>query len=258
VQFVDTSSGAPTAWMWTFGDGSQSNTQHPVHSFASAGTYSVGLIASNAVGSNSISHAIVVEAPDRAPSAEFDWTPAAPVAGNYVRFFDRSSGNPAAWSWNFGDGETSQERSPQHFYRSPGNYTVTLSASNELGANTRSHTLVVTDAPPIPGQCPALTQQDVYIAYHGPVSGCAPGVGSCVAGESIGFAAIYPSCGNPSFVWTFCDGTSAASLASPQHAYSSAGTFSVTLIFSNGSSSIAATQQIKVESTAVRHRPARH
>jgi len=258
VQFVDTSSGVATAWMWTFGDGSQSNTQHPVHSFASAGTYSVGLTASNAVGSNATSHAIVVDPPDRAPSAEFDWTPAAPVAGNYVRFFDRSSGNPAAWSWNFGDGETSQERGPQHFYRSAGNYTVVLSASNELGADARSHTLVVTNAPPTPGQCPVLTQQDVYIAYHGTVTGCAPNLGSCVAGESIGFAAIYPSCGNPSFVWTFGDGTAASSQLSPQHSYSSAGTFSVTLIFSNGSSSIAVAQQIKVESTAGRHRPVRH
>jgi len=55
VQLRDTSWAAPTAWYWTFGDGSSSVEQHPQHTYAAAGTYSVGLQARNAYGSSSVS-----------------------------------------------------------------------------------------------------------------------------------------------------------------------------------------------------------
>ncbi len=55
VQLRDTSWAAPTAWYWTFGDGSSSAQQHPQHTYAAAGTYTVGLQARNAYGSSSVS-----------------------------------------------------------------------------------------------------------------------------------------------------------------------------------------------------------
>src|SRR6266536_1094496 len=51
VQFTDTSTGGPTAWAWDFGDGSSSTAQNPSHSYATAGTFTVALTASNAGGS---------------------------------------------------------------------------------------------------------------------------------------------------------------------------------------------------------------
>jgi len=52
VQFTDTSTGGPTAWAWDFGDGSSSTAQNPSHSYATAGTFTVALTASNAAGSD--------------------------------------------------------------------------------------------------------------------------------------------------------------------------------------------------------------
>ena len=52
VQFTDTSSGVPTSWSWTFGDGGTSATQNPSHAYAAAGTFAVSLTVSNALGSN--------------------------------------------------------------------------------------------------------------------------------------------------------------------------------------------------------------
>src|SRR6266700_4015127 len=52
VQFTDTSTGGPTAWAWDFGDGSSSTAQNPSHSYATAGTFTVALTASNAGGSD--------------------------------------------------------------------------------------------------------------------------------------------------------------------------------------------------------------
>jgi PKD repeat protein len=50
VQFTDTSTGIPTTWLWDFGDGSSSDEQHPIHTFTTAGTYTVNLTVTNNVG----------------------------------------------------------------------------------------------------------------------------------------------------------------------------------------------------------------
>ncbi|WP_301662883.1 PKD domain-containing protein [Methanoculleus frigidifontis] len=43
VQFTDLSEGDPTSWSWTFGDDATSTEQHPVHTYAAAGNYTVAL-----------------------------------------------------------------------------------------------------------------------------------------------------------------------------------------------------------------------
>jgi PKD repeat protein len=50
VQFNDTSTGTPTAWNWSFGDGTYSTQQNPVHTYSNAGSYDISLNASNAAG----------------------------------------------------------------------------------------------------------------------------------------------------------------------------------------------------------------
>ena len=52
VQFTDQSTGAPTSWAWTFGDGGSSTSQNPSHTYNSAGTYTVVLTAANANGND--------------------------------------------------------------------------------------------------------------------------------------------------------------------------------------------------------------
>jgi len=54
VQFTDASTGTPTAWSWTFGDGGTSSVQNPSHTYNTPGTYTVTLTATNSDGSNSI------------------------------------------------------------------------------------------------------------------------------------------------------------------------------------------------------------
>jgi len=48
VNFYDYSRFFPTAWQWTFGDGSSSTERDPVHVYAASGVYEVCLIVSNA------------------------------------------------------------------------------------------------------------------------------------------------------------------------------------------------------------------
>lgn len=54
VAFTDGSVGAVTNWLWSFGDGTGSALQNPVHVYTKAGTYSVTLGVIGPDGSNSI------------------------------------------------------------------------------------------------------------------------------------------------------------------------------------------------------------
>jgi hypothetical protein len=40
------------------------------------------------------------------------------------------------WSWDFGDGETSNLQHPTHVYSTAGSFTVALTASNGFAADT--------------------------------------------------------------------------------------------------------------------------
>jgi PKD repeat protein len=52
VKFTDTSTGSPTKWKWSFGDGTSSTVQNPTHKYSAAGKYTVTLTITNAAGSN--------------------------------------------------------------------------------------------------------------------------------------------------------------------------------------------------------------
>ena len=52
VAFTDLSTNTPTSWLWDFGDGNTSTSQNPTNVYASAGTYTVSLTATNSAGSN--------------------------------------------------------------------------------------------------------------------------------------------------------------------------------------------------------------
>jgi|GEM_PF-275169 len=54
VEFTDNSTGVPTAWKWSFGDGTTSTEQNPEHQYLQGGSYKVILTVSNVVGSSTV------------------------------------------------------------------------------------------------------------------------------------------------------------------------------------------------------------
>ncbi len=60
VTFTDTSTGNPTSWQWSFGDGGTSTQRNPTHTYAGSGTYTVRLTAVNSAGSNQTSRSLQV------------------------------------------------------------------------------------------------------------------------------------------------------------------------------------------------------
>ena len=75
--------------------------------------------------------------------ANFTASPTADIAPLTTKFIDTSSGNPVSWYWDFGDGETSRSKNPSHTYTDIGTYTVSLTAANEYGADTKTQDITV-------------------------------------------------------------------------------------------------------------------
>ncbi|HVP93878.1 MAG TPA: PKD domain-containing protein [Methanoregulaceae archaeon] len=72
------------------------------------------------------------------PVAAFNGSPVSGDAPLPVVFTDLSTGNPDTWNWSFGDGSYDNVQEPEHTYRNPGLYSVTLTVSNANGNSSRT------------------------------------------------------------------------------------------------------------------------
>jgi PKD repeat protein len=129
--------GSVTAWLWDFGDGSSSNQRNPLHTFASAGTYQVRLtVTDDRGGQGATTRQVTVGEPTNAPpAADLGWS----CTALDCMFTDGSAdgdGGITAWLWDFGDGETASEQNPSHSYGAANTYTVSLTVTDDDGAQS--------------------------------------------------------------------------------------------------------------------------
>ena len=135
LQLVDASTPNATRWSWTVrtdtGVIAQSDQRHFDWVPAQKGTYEIVHIASNGVGSDTVS--LSVDVLWDVPQADFAYNI---VGGETVQF--ESKATSAQWhQWIFGDGNTSDEANPSHTYAQAGSYTVTYIVGNDCyGADT--------------------------------------------------------------------------------------------------------------------------
>jgi len=139
VKFTDKSTGTPTKWKWTFGDGSKSFLQNPTHKYSKAGVYTVSLTVKNAAGSSTVTKTGYIKVVAK-PVAAFSASPTSGKSPLNVKFTDTSTGTPSGWKWDFGDGTISTKQNPTHKYSKAGKYTVTLKVTNAAGINTATKT----------------------------------------------------------------------------------------------------------------------
>ncbi len=225
VSFADTTPGETKSWLWDFGDGTTSTVKNPSHAFTKAGYYTVSLACTGGSGTNRVSRTITV-ASMSILTASFTYSPAAPAAGQSVQFTDTSTGDPTAWFWKFGDGSTSSQRHPSHVYAAAGSYSVSLTSANASGSKSVSRTVVVTGTTP--------TVSFTYTPAY-------PDVGQVVQ-----FTDLSTGEAN-AWSWDFNDGTTSAE-RNPGHAFSSAGTFNVTLSVSGPSGTQSHSRRVLVGS----------
>ena len=129
-------------YRWNFGDGtSEILSVSPTHVYYSNGTYDVTL---TVIDNNGTSAMEIVQV-TISSSATGNQSPVADHGGPYhgkvgdVINFDGSGsydpdGTIVTWYWNFGDGYTSTQQKPTHSYSTAGNYTVTLTVTDQNGA----------------------------------------------------------------------------------------------------------------------------
>ncbi len=92
----------------------------------SGGVYRIVINANKVVTANFIEAEYI-------PTVEFWATPTRGYPALSVNFMDASEGEPTAWLWEFGDGQTSTEQNPRHVYWQPGKYSVTLTVTTQFG-----------------------------------------------------------------------------------------------------------------------------
>lgn len=217
INFTDDSENEPNAWEWNFGDGNTSTDQNPVHSYDTSGTYTVSFTATNNHGSNTETKEdyIIVNKAGSVPIASFIANKTEVVEGNSVTFTDLSSNIPTSWNWSFGDGGTSTEQNPVYTYENIGNYTVTLTVTNDHGNDTETKENYIT-----------VTEDGVP-----PTADFSADKTTIYEGEKINFTD--QSTNNPTaWEWNFGDGGT-SNEQNPNHTYNDAGIYTVQLKVTN-------------------------
>jgi PKD repeat protein len=215
--------GSIVGWSWTFGDGSSSNERNPSHAYAADGNYTVTLVVTDDDGAtDEETHQVSLTAPtppNEPPTAAFT-APASCTAGEACAFGDASTdpdGTVIVWNWDFGDGGSSDQRSPSHTYSTSGTYDVKLRVTDNGGdqSSEAQHTVTVNEAAPSPNSAPvaqigSITCTGMHCDYTDDST------------DADGAATI------ASYAWVFGDGSSDNG-RSPSHDYADAGSYHVTL-----------------------------
>lgn len=215
--FTDVSSGSVNSWNWNFGDGNTA-TAGPVvqHIYSSPGSYLASMEVDGGSGCTDIVYYPVTVIDVLNPLIGADDTV---CLNEPVQFLDLSAvslGAITAWSWDFGDGTSSNLQNPVHAYSTSGIYNVTLDVQTASGCtNTGTYILEVFELP----------VND--FAFTIPCEG-QPTIFSDNSNDPNGTIVNWQ--------WDFGDGSPVSITSSPQHQYPAAGNYPVTSIVesSNG------------------------
>ncbi len=127
ISISNESTGDIDNYIWTFGDGSSSNSQNPSsHTYEIGSSYPLTLQVSNDSETNSLSQYVLVTEPIIVAGFSADQTSI--TVGDMVGFSNESSGNNLSYFWSFGDGESSSDDFPSHQYNFAGIFNVSLTA----------------------------------------------------------------------------------------------------------------------------------
>lgn len=215
-------------YAWVFGDGGTSTTANPSRTYASTGTYTITLTATDVWGkSSTVSHDVTITEPagNNAPTAVI-------ASGTCTTFTtcamsavgssdpDTATGDGVRtylWSWGDGTPDTAGTSASQsHVYDVAGSYTVTLRVQDKWGRVSVPVTMnVTTQAEPAGNNPPVAT-----FTTSCNVRTCS--VNSTGTADTDG--------GIRGYSWNWGDGTAVSTGASPSaHTYAAAGTYTITL-----------------------------
>ncbi|HPQ71192.1 MAG TPA: C25 family cysteine peptidase [bacterium] len=150
---------------------------------------------------------------DDPPSIDFNADVVSGMVPLEVAFTPSSMGIISAYTWNFGDGESSNDPMPTHVYEAPGTYTVTLDVTGPYGTDSETKTDYITaecDAPVLNFQADETHGRTPFEVTFTDMS------------------EYHPSCGASEIEWDFGDGETSDE-ANPVHIYNTPGVYTVVL-----------------------------
>lgn len=204
VDFTNTSINA-SSYSWTFGNADSSTQFMPSTVYPSTGVYQVALVATSNDGCvDSVSIPVTIY---ELPVAGFTIPNPDGCFPIFVGLYNQSS-DASTYSWDFGDGQTSDEANPYHFFENAGAYTVTLIATNQFGC------------------ADTLTVDSAVFAYPRPTASFTSIPTGNTGGDEFLFSNT--STGGTEYLWTFDDGQS-SDLFEPTHEYDEFGDYTVAL-----------------------------
>jgi len=143
--------------------------------------------------------------------ANFSATPTSGCSPLVVRFTDQSTGSPAQWRWDLGNGTISFLQNPAATYFTPGKYTIQLVVRNASGADSIAKTEYI-----------EVYAKPVINFAASSTTGCYPLAVDFTDQTTPGSGTI------DSWLWDFGDGTT-STLQNPSHVYHADRSFNVTL-----------------------------
>jgi len=134
VEFHAKNSNANGSYLWNFGDGSFSNEENPIHTFKKAGTFDISLSITNPNDgqiSTVAMRGLITILPK--PNAEF-MVEFEPSTSNQARItLKNTTASFEKFSWQFSNGQSSNDLEPTLFYGLNGKHQIKLDVSNEYG-----------------------------------------------------------------------------------------------------------------------------
>ncbi|MEO8085477.1 MAG: PKD domain-containing protein [Bacteroidota bacterium] len=208
-QFTNTTTGA-VGYAWDFGDASgTSNQLNPSYTYAMTGTYMVRLIATSML---SCPDTIIIPVNvNTAPQISFS-VPSTTGCAPFTVSFINSTINATDYLWSLGDGTaTSISQNPTYTYNTPGTYTVSLNASVGSCSEADTNFNYITVIP-----SPTANFSTANVCF----------------GNVMNFT--NSSTGASSYSWDFGDANGTSTQTDPSYTYTSANTFTVSLVASDG------------------------
>lgn len=129
VAFTNTSL-LGVSYLWNFGDGGTSTADDPVYTWNTPGTYTVTLTATGPGGGINVATKVDSIVVHPRAQAYFVLQPDEVVVPSQPVFTYNLSANADSYLWDFGDGSTSTELDPIHYYQVAGMFNVQLVANN--------------------------------------------------------------------------------------------------------------------------------
>ncbi len=155
MAFSNQSAGEISECFWSFGDGTTSIEVRPVHEYKEFGDYKVCLTIITISGCKS-EYCTMVKVADPLAGSQcpFDVVikPKESTPGVFL-FYAVARQEITGWTWNFGDGSTSNLQNPEHAWEKPGTYEVACTIVTNIGCTETRVVRFNVPAPALP-VCP--------------------------------------------------------------------------------------------------------